>query len=152
MPRSVLIVDEDHDLALGLSAVFDGEGYLVRYEFDGLGALRQIREDPPDLLVSDAILPGMSGVALARRMRRNGHAATVILTSDFYADVDLPGVRFLRKPIDLDELLRLVRRAFGEVERPSSSVGITRSRAIGRAGAGNGLSRSRGRPNQTVYK
>jgi DNA-binding response OmpR family regulator len=152
MPRSVLVVDEDRDVARGLAAVFDGEGYAARYALDGLDALRLIRQCPPDLLVSDAILPGMSGVSLARRLRRSCRTA-VILTSDFYADVDLPGVRFVRKPIDLDELLRMVRRLLGEVGEPSSPlVEITRSRATGRVAAGSGLPRPRGRPNQTVYK
>jgi DNA-binding response OmpR family regulator len=152
MPRSVLVVDEDRDVVLALSAVLDGAGYAVRCARDGLDALRQIREAPPDLLVSDAILPGLSGVSLARRLRRNGRVA-VILTSDLYADIDLPGIRFLRKPVDPEAMLRLVRCALrGEEMAPSRLLAITRSPAIGRADAGSGLSRSRGRPNQTVYK
>src|SRR5262249_23663603 len=101
----------------------------------------------------EVILPGLGGVSLARRVRRQGNGTGVILISGFYADVDLPGVRFVRKPIDSGQLLRVVRRVFGEGEGPPRPGALViRPGAGRRAGAGSGSPRSRGRLGQTVYK
>jgi CheY-like chemotaxis protein len=98
-----------------------------------------MRDDPPDLLVGDVTVPGMGGLALARRLRQLRPAASVILTSDAYADVDVPGVRFVPKPFDPDAMLRHVRRVFGEEGKPTRRWRGTRTSPLpGRAGASNG--------------
>jgi DNA-binding response OmpR family regulator len=139
MPRSILVVDDDTYLAVVLSSVLDEEGYVARCAFDGREAERLLRAYPPDLLITDVVLPDVHGLILARRFRQRHPAAQVILMSATYADVDVSSVRFVAKPFDLEELLRLVRRALGEVP-PSGRGrrGVRPSPVPPRAGAGSG--------------
>jgi two-component system response regulator MprA len=117
MDRSILVVDDNRDFAELLGEVLDEEGYQVRVAFDGAAALAEIEHEHPDLVVSDVVMPRLDGPALARRLRRRGSHIPVVLLSAEYDDVDMPGVRFLRKPFELDDLLRLVARVIDDRSR-----------------------------------
>ena len=62
-PR-ILIVEDDSRLAATLERVLSAEGHDVVLAVDGLQALRGAREQPPDLVVLDVMLPGLDGIAL----------------------------------------------------------------------------------------
>lgn len=61
---SLLLVDDDAVLRQTLSASLSALGYRVRSSGDGLAALDAIREEMPDLILSDLRMPGMSGFEL----------------------------------------------------------------------------------------
>ena len=110
MPQSILVVDDEPIIAATLAALLADEGYRVRQAFDGQQALDLIARDPPDLVVTDVMMPHVDGVTLTRALRERGDGTPVVLMSAVYADVDIPGVRFLPKPFDLDEIVRVVGR------------------------------------------
>jgi two-component system response regulator MprA len=110
MDRSILVVDDYHHSAEVLASLLDSEGYRVRCAYDGHAALHEIEQDPPDLVISDIMMPKLDGVTLANRLRAAGWTIPVVLVSAEYAAVDVPGVVFMPKPLDLDDLLRVVRR------------------------------------------
>ena len=110
MPRSILIVDDEPIIAATLAALFADEGYRVRQAFDGQAALDLVDRDPPDLIVTDVMMPLVDGVTLTRRLRERGDPTPVVLMSAVYAAVDIPGVRFLPKPFDLDAVVAAVGR------------------------------------------
>jgi FixJ family two-component response regulator len=56
----------------------------------------------------------VNGPALIQRLRRDGYDLPVILMSAVYADVDLPGVRFIAKPFNLDHVLSVVERVLAD--------------------------------------
>jgi DNA-binding response OmpR family regulator len=116
MDRSILVVDDDHDIAQILTELLTEEGYRVRCTFDGQAALREIAQDPPDLVLADVVMPQLDGVTLANQLRPPDSGIPVILISAVYDDVDVPGVHFLAKPFDLDALLRVVTRILGPQE------------------------------------
>jgi CheY-like chemotaxis protein len=110
MPRTVLVVDDDPTIVQILREVLVGEGYAVTIARDGHAALHAIARDQPDLVVSDVMMPRVTGVQLIARLRRLGITIPVVLMSAAYADVDLPGVRFVPKPFDVDHLVEVVAR------------------------------------------
>jgi CheY-like chemotaxis protein len=91
------------------------EGYRVRCAYNGQQALAIIVRDPPDLVISDVMMPLIDGLTLTRQLRGRGDQTPVVLMSAAYADVDLPGVRFVPKPFDLDYMLQVVGRVFEEI-------------------------------------
>jgi CheY-like chemotaxis protein len=110
MPRSILIVDDHHASADLLAELLEEEGFQVRCAGDGQAALRAITQAPPDLVLSDIRMPKMDGVTLAKLLRARGWTMPVVLMSAEFAAVDLPGVPFLLKPLDLDTLLGTIAR------------------------------------------
>ena len=80
-------------------------GYRVAEAPDGQTALELVEAEAPDLILSDVMMPRMDGFAFVRELRSRGVGVPVILVSAGVATVELPGVRFLRKPFDLDLLL-----------------------------------------------
>jgi CheY-like chemotaxis protein len=114
---TVLLVDDDPNALNALKELVGQEGYRVTTAADGTDALSSALADPPDIVISDCMMPRMDGVALMHAMRRNGALAHVplVLVSALVtppADADLAG--FLRKPFAVTQLLAILRR----VQRP----------------------------------
>ena len=76
---SVLLADDDVRLRQFLELELREEGYAVRSCGDGIGALTQIRQEPPDLLVLDWMLPDLSGVEVCQRLRSTGVQVPVLM-------------------------------------------------------------------------
>jgi CheY-like chemotaxis protein len=110
---TVLVVDDEPAIREVIATLLEDEGYLVRHAKDGLEALDAINGSRIDLIVSDVVMPRLDGASLVRRLRRRGHLTPVVLMSAVYADVDLPGVRFVPKPFEIDRLLGTVASALG---------------------------------------
>jgi CheY-like chemotaxis protein len=73
-----------------LSEIFIESGYAVRIASDGFSALAEIREEIPDLILSDLNMPGMSGFELLSVVRRRFPSIRVIAMSSAFSGVDLP--------------------------------------------------------------
>ncbi len=113
LTATVLVVDDEPAIREVIATLLEDEGYLVRHAKDGLEALDAINGDRIDLIVSDVVMPRLDGASLVRRLRRRGLLTPVVLMSAVYADVDLPGVRFVPKPFEIDRLLGTVASALG---------------------------------------
>jgi CheY-like chemotaxis protein len=90
MPRTratILIVDDDATLRVILKMFFSEAGYLVQLASDGFSALAQIRQEAPDLLLSDLNMPGMSGFELLSVVRRRFPEIRVIAMSGSFLGV-----------------------------------------------------------------
>jgi signal transduction histidine kinase len=113
---TVLVVDDNADMRSYLSRLL-GAQYVVRTESNGLAALAAIRKRRPDLVVSDAMMPGLDGFALLRALRSDitTEAVPVILVSARAGeDSTLEGLEagaddYLVKPFSARELLARVR-------------------------------------------
>ena len=81
----ILIADSDEKLLITLSAVLIRESYEVRTARDGFEALAVMRDSLPDLLISDFLMPNMSGFELLGVVRRRFPALSVIAYSDDFA-------------------------------------------------------------------
>ncbi len=117
MERSILIVDDDHDVSDLLANLLDEEGYRVRSAFDEQEALQEIAREAPDLIVLDVELPPEIGPTLTNQLRAQGIKIPVVLVSAVYTDVDIPDVQFVPKPFDLDYIIQVIARVFAELDR-----------------------------------
>jgi DNA-binding response OmpR family regulator len=113
----VLIVEDDASLRRLLEMRLSVDGYETRIAADGVAALAQLRTWIPDVVVTDVMMPRLSGLSLCRAMRADARTAAtpiILLTArcfdeDIQAAVELGGVTFMNKPFDahaLDSALR----------------------------------------------
>jgi CheY-like chemotaxis protein len=108
----LLIVDDDRSLRMSLSQLFTELGHSVRSAEDGSSALLEIREEVPDIILSDLNMPGMSGFELLSIVRRRFPAIHVIAMSGRCCGDDvLSGIAadaFFQKGTNLSSLLQTV--------------------------------------------
>jgi two-component system phosphate regulon response regulator PhoB len=123
VPR-VLIVDDDPETLNVLELHFSVEGWDVLRAEDGETALAAIESDEPDVVVLDWMMPGMSGLDVARCIREDGrhHLLPIVMLTARAAGRDMwAGLRhgadaYLAKPVDLDELTREAERVVEQIE------------------------------------
>jgi DNA-binding response OmpR family regulator len=113
----VLVVEDDPAIRALLQDVLRDSGYTVAIAETGDQALEQMREQPPDLVLLDLMLPGMDGWTFLRTRERDRQLATVPIlvisavgpTGTGHAQ-ELGAPVFLHKPFDVSELLAEVNR------------------------------------------
>lgn len=77
----ILVVEDDENLRRLIAAYLEKEGFVVSQAADGRAALAQLRENLPDLIVLDLMLPGLSGIHVARQVRERGDTPVLMLTA-----------------------------------------------------------------------
>ncbi len=122
-PR-ILIVDDDTDILDALAELLAGHGVTVDTKPSAFAALETLQnDDPPCLVLLDIRMPGMSGWDLYSWMQRDPTTAAipvVIISGEGQAPAEARarGVKdVLRKPIDLDAMMRLVHEYCGTEAR-----------------------------------
>lgn len=114
---TVLVVEDDPSISLGLRINLEAEGYSVLVAGDGETALAEIFSGRPDLVLLDLMLPGMNGFEVIQATRREGYALPIIVLSartgemDKVTGLELGAEDFVSKPFSLAELLARVRGA-----------------------------------------
>ena len=110
--QNILIVEDDVQLRLLLSAILAQAGYKVRTTEDGFSALAEIRTEAPDILLSDLYMSGMSGFELLSVVRRRFPAIQVIAMSSAFSGSDVPtGIAadaFYEKATNVAGLLQII--------------------------------------------
>src|SRR5215217_4950573 len=124
--KFILIVDDERVICDLLAELLEEEGYQVVRAYDGMSGLAAAELHRPDLILSDIMMPGIDGVTLIQRLRDRGVRAPAVLMSAVYSDVDLPRVRFIPKPFDVDDILNVVERLFRTSTRSVKRVGLSR--------------------------
>ncbi|GAX36951.1 hybrid sensor histidine kinase/response regulator [Nodularia sp. NIES-3585] len=114
----ILAVDDTRDNLILVQTILESEGYEIDLVADGLTALQQIEESPPDLILLDVMMPGIDGYEVTRRIRNNPDLNVsyipILLITAFHQSSVVEGLDagaddFIRKPFDTDELLARVR-------------------------------------------
>jgi len=113
-PMKLLIVDDDIDLCLRLREFFRKSAYAVDFELDGESGVARAESGDYDLVIADALLPGLNGLELLRRIRSNSHIPVLILSAkadqeDRVAGLEMGADDYLSKPFFPDELLARIR-------------------------------------------
>jgi len=112
---AVLVVDDDAAIRRSLERGIRLSGFRVRTAQGGHEALTVIQETPPDVLVLDVSMPGMSGIEVCERLRADGHDLPVLMlsaldeTADRIAGLQAGGDDYLVKPFALQELVLRLR-------------------------------------------
>jgi len=73
------VVDDEPDQRFLLRRIFEGAGHEVTDATDGAAALRMVRESAPDLVVTDMMMPVMTGAELIRRLRVEPATADILI-------------------------------------------------------------------------
>lgn len=111
MRRRILVVEDDRTLRQALSFNLTREGYDVTTAADGEAALDAARNQRPDLMLLDVMLPGMSGLEVLRVLRGEGFDTPVIIVSAKGEEIDrVVGLKvgaddYMTKPFSRPELL-----------------------------------------------
>jgi diguanylate cyclase (GGDEF)-like protein len=116
-PARILVVDDHAGSREALAGLLEDDGYEPITAKDGADALVKVAEQPPDLIITDVVMPNADGFALVSRLRQRSALSDtpIILISGIDDDsrrvdgLDLGADDYLPKPLDPDELLARIR-------------------------------------------
>jgi DNA-binding NtrC family response regulator len=114
--KRILVVDDDESLRWVTQAQLQQSGYDVDAAPDAASALEQIRNLPPDLVITDLKMPGMSGLDLLKEIRVNYPDIIVIMVTAFgtvenaVEAMKAGAYDYVTKPVNMDELRLIVNR------------------------------------------
>ena len=111
---TILIVEDDDTVREALSAGLESEGYEVILSDNGLDGLKQAKEEGPDLILLDLMLPEMDGLSVCRVLRRDSDVPIIMLTArgtemDKIVGLETGADDYVVKPFSLGELLARIR-------------------------------------------
>jgi CheY-like chemotaxis protein len=124
MAVRVLVADDEPLTAEMLALMFAFRGYDVICAHSGTEALRRAREEKPDIILLDVLMPGLEGPAVTRLLREDpdlNERPVVLFSSADESEIDWQGAGanvFLQKPIDLVRLPDLVATLLPERRPP----------------------------------
>ena len=115
--RRILVIDDDLAIRVLLQAVLNRMKFHVELAEDGAAGLERLQQDPPyDLILLDLMMPRMSGSEFRMVQKVDPqlkHLPVVLLSADGAMEEKAKALETdgaLRKPIDLDQLLRVIER------------------------------------------
>ncbi len=130
MGQQILIVDDEERIRQSLSGVLQDEGYQICEAKDGNQALKQIENDPPDLVLLDIWMHGIDGIEVLERIKRLNSALPVIMISG-HANIELAvkatklgAFDFIEKPLSLDKVLLTVNNALKVAKLEQENIAL----------------------------
>lgn len=125
VPSTILIIDDEPALRLGLAAKIKRQGYQVHTACDGREGLQKAKECLPDLILSDVMMPPPNGFELRRLMEQDPQLASIpfiFLTARTGVDDRVNGIRdgaddYITKPFETEELLARLEAVLRRVKR-----------------------------------
>jgi DNA-binding response OmpR family regulator len=115
MTSHILVIEDDVKVARFIEAELKIEGYQVSMIHNGLSGITAVREQQPDLLIVDWMLPGFLGVEICQRLRATGNRVPIIMltakdeVADRVSGLNAGADDYVTKPFSLAELLARVR-------------------------------------------
>ncbi len=118
----ILVIDDEQVLRRSVVEILEREGHEVLDAADGKVGMQLLREQRPDLVISDLFMPEMDGVELLRQLRRESPELKVVVMSGGAYDgqiqlldvaTGLGAAAVLRKPFELEELVSVVNEVLG---------------------------------------
>ncbi|HHY87000.1 MAG TPA: sigma-54-dependent Fis family transcriptional regulator [Verrucomicrobia bacterium] len=152
MRATILLIEDDRSTASALEKVLENEGYAVKVVERGDEGLREAREQPYDLVITDLRMPGLSGLDLVGQLHTAKPKLPIIMmtahgtTETAIEAMKLGAYEYLVKPFDADELLDLTASAVMSSRLMSEALEMGETRVGQRAIIGNS------RVMQNIYK
>ena len=128
--RPVWIIDDDQSIRWVFEKALEREGIDYRSFSSAQPALERLKTEPPQVVVSDIRMPGMSGLDFMQALKDRAPTTPVIIMTA-YSDLDSAVAAFqggafeyLPKPFDVDQAVELVRRAIEESAHQAGAVEV----------------------------
>jgi DNA-binding response OmpR family regulator len=125
--KTILVVDDDHELSDGLRLVLEREGFRVIQARDGQQGKQAIYQQRPDLVILDMMMPRMGGYPVLEHFHGKADAPPIIMITanegsrhKVYAEY-LGVIDYIRKPFAMDRLLESVHKALTAPKTPDPS-------------------------------
>jgi DNA-binding response OmpR family regulator len=116
-PKTILVVDDDHELSDGLRVVLEKQGFRVLQARDGQHGKQMVYQHHPDLLILDMMMPRMGGYPVLEHFKGKADAPPIIMITanegsrhKAYAEY-LGVIDYIRKPFAMERLLESVHKA-----------------------------------------
>jgi len=128
MPGRILVIDDEPQITRVLRAALSAQGYDVRTANDPEEGLRTFKDWPPDLVITDLMMPGMSGVEVTRAIRSHSVIPVLVLSVREHERskveaLDAGADDYITKPFGIQELLARVRAHLRRApERTTSAI------------------------------
>ncbi len=131
MAVSVLIVEDDRNIAELLQMYLEKEGYAVTMAFDGGQGLEKFRAISPDLVLLDVMMPVMDGWGVCRAIRSESRAPIIMLTAKGELDDKVQGLKagaddYITKPFEMKEVLARIEAVLRRSDRTVESKSARR--------------------------
>lgn len=133
MADTVLVVEDETSVADAVAYALEREGFEVTVARDGRQALEAFESVPPQLVVLDLMLPGMSGWDLLGAFRRHAHVPVIMLTAraeeaDRVAGLEMGADDYVTKPFSMRELVARVRAVLRRTAAAQDEAGTVLER------------------------
>lgn len=127
----VLIVEDEEKIARFIELELKHEGYDVEIASDGRSGLDQAESGDFDLILLDIMLPGLSGLEVLRRLRRESDVPVIMLTArdqvmDKVSGLDMGADDYITKPFQIEELLARIRSSLRKQRREEETSDVLR--------------------------
>ena len=128
MSKKNLIAEDDPGIQLSLKDEFESEGYQVFTANDGEKGLKMIKEQKPDLIILDIMLPELDGYEVCKKLRREGDNTPIIMLTvkdqeiDKVLGLELGADDYVTKPFSLRELLARVKSILRRIQDHSTEI------------------------------
>jgi two-component system alkaline phosphatase synthesis response regulator PhoP len=125
MAQTILIIEDERKIAVGLQNYLEGVGYATLAASDGRSGLEMARRERPDLVLLDVMLPQMDGFTLCRTLRAESSVPIIMLTArieeaDSLIGLELGADDYIAKPFSPRQVVArikaVLRRSSGELE------------------------------------
>lgn len=122
MKTRILVVDDNENNRYLMKTLLKGTGYAATLAVNGVEALKKLRSSPFDMIIADILMPNMDGFQLCRECKNDPKLKNIpflFCTATYTDDKDeqlaltLGADRYVRKPIDPDELLQIIEAMLG---------------------------------------
>jgi DNA-binding NtrC family response regulator len=126
----ILIIDDESQIRSMLRLMLERVGYEIAEAPDGIEGIRQYRENPADLIITDLIMPNKDGIGMIIDLKKEFPKVKIIAMSgggvnrpEGYLDgaKKLGATRTLTKPIDREEMLKAVKDSLQDTTAPAES-------------------------------
>lgn len=124
MHEHILIIDDEPEIVRVLRGYLEQAGYRVLTAYDGTEGLRRARQESPDLVILDLMLPGMDGIDVCRTLRQTTDIPIIMVTArveetDRVLGLELGADDYVTKPFSPRELVARVRAVLRRYQAPA---------------------------------
>jgi CheY-like chemotaxis protein len=127
--KKILIVEDDRFLSLVLKGRLDKEGFLVSQAFDGAEGLTMVRQDKPDLIILDLIMPKMSGFEFLEAVSIDPQLSQipVVVASNLGQESDIAKAKslgvanyYVKVRTSVDDLVKILKNLVSKEPQPQA--------------------------------